>query len=59
MQAREKVEKYRKVASHCVLPMIGVSRGSKSRRAKAAGAEPSGQMRNDKLHVVVAKHMWK
>ena len=29
--------------------------GSKSRLAKAAGAEPSGQMRDDKLHAVVAR----
>ena len=27
--------------------------GSKSRLAKAAGAEPSGQMRDEKLHAVV------
>ena len=29
--------------------------GSKSRLAKAAGAEPSGQMRDEKLHVVAAR----
>jgi len=29
--------------------------GSKSRLAKAAGAEPCGQMRDDKLHAVVAR----
>ena len=29
--------------------------GSKSRRAKAAGAEPSGEMRDEKLHAVVAR----
>ena len=29
--------------------------GSKSRLAKAAGAEPSGQMRDEKLHAVVAR----
>ena len=29
--------------------------GSKSRPAKAAGAEPSSQMRNAKLHAVVAR----
>ena len=43
MQVREKV--YRKVAKHCVFPMICGSRGSKSRLAKAAGAEAAGQMR--------------
>ena len=31
------------------------SGGSKSRLAKAAGAETSGQMRNEKLHAVVAR----
>ena len=36
-------------------PMICGSGGSKSRLAKAAGAEPAGQMRDDKLHAVVAR----
>jgi len=44
--------KGRKVAIHCVFPMICGSGGSKSRLAKAAGAEPSGQMRDEKLHAV-------
>ena len=44
----------RKVGSHCVLWMICGSGGSKSNLAKAAGAEPSGQMRDEKLHAVVA-----
>ena len=44
-----------KVAIHCVLPMIWGSGGSKSNLAKAAGAEPSGQMRDEKLHAVVAR----
>ena len=35
--------------------MIWGSGGSKSRLAKAAGAEPSGQMRDEKLHGVVAR----
>ena len=48
-------EKGRKVAKHCVLPMIWGSGGSKSRLAKAAGAEPAGQMRDEKLHAVVAR----
>ena len=43
------------VAIHCVFPMIYGSRGSKSRLAKAAGAEPAGQMRDEKLHAVVAR----
>jgi len=37
--------KGRKVAKHCVFPMIVGSGRSKNRLAKAAGAEPSGQMR--------------
>ena len=51
-QVRQKVGKF---TIHCVLPMIGGSRGSKSRLAKAAGAEPAGQMRDEKLHAVVAR----
>ena len=47
--------KGRKVAKHCVFPMICGSGGSKSRLAKAAGAEPAGRMRDEKLHVVVAR----
>ena len=47
--------KGRKVAKHCVFPMICGSGGSKSRLAKAAGAEPAGQMREEKLHAVVAR----
>ena len=47
--------KGRKVAKHCVFPMICGSGGSKSRLAKAAGAEPAGQMRDEKLHAVVAR----
>ena len=35
--------------------MIWGSGGSKSRLAKAAGAEPAGQMRDEKLHAVVAQ----
>ena len=47
--------KGRKVAKHCVFPMLCGSGGSKSRLAKAAGAETSGQMRKEKLHAVVAR----
>ena len=35
--------------------MIWGSGGSKSRLAKVAGAEPAGQMRDEKVHVVVAR----
>ena len=47
--------KGRKVAKHCVFPMICGSGGSKSRLAKAAGAEPCGHMRDEKLRAVVAR----
>ena len=47
--------KGRKVAQHRVFSMICGSGGSKSRLAKAAGAEPAGQMRDEKLHAVVAR----
>jgi len=51
MQVREKVGKTR----NTVFPMICGSGGSKSRLAKAAGAEPAGQMRDENLHAVVAR----
>ena len=56
-QKKEDVDarKGRKVAKHGVFPMICGSGGSKSRLAKAAGAEPAGQMRDEKLHAVVAR----
>ena len=47
--------KGRKVAKHCVFPMICGSGGSKRRLAKAAGAEPAGQRRDEKLHAIVAR----
>ena len=52
MQVREKVEKSRFTV---FFPMICGSGGSKSRLATAAGAEPSGQMRDEKLHAVLAR----
>ena len=47
--------KGRKVAKHSVFPMVCGSGGSKSRLAKAAGAEPAGHMRDEKLHAIVAQ----
>ena len=41
-----RARKGRKVALHFVFPMICGSGGSKSRLAKAAGAEPSDQIRD-------------
>ena len=48
--------KGRKVAIHRVFPMICGSGGSKSRLAEATGAEPCGQMRDEKLHAFVARN---
>ena len=50
--------KSRKVAKRSVFSMICGSGGSKSRLAKAAGEEPAGQMRDEKLHRCGAKHVW-
>ena len=49
------MRKGKKVAKPFVFPMIWGSGGSKSRLAKAAGAEPAGQMKGEKLHAVVAQ----
>ena len=48
--------KFRSQTSDCVFPMICGSGGSKSKLAKAAGAKPAGQMRDEKLHAVVARN---
>ena len=52
MQMREKVGKSRFTVC---FPMICGSGGSKSRLSKAAGAGPAGQMRDEKVHAVVAR----
>ena len=52
MQMHEKAGKSR---STVFFPMICGSGGSKSGLAKAAGAEPAGQMRDEKLHAVLAR----
>ena len=52
MQVREKVGKSRNTVFFPVFCGFG---GSKSRLAKAAGAETSCQMRDEKLHAVVAR----
>ena len=54
-ERRCRVRKGRKVAIHSVFPMICGSGGSKSRLAKAAGEEPFGQMRDEKLRALVAQ----
>ena len=48
------VKRYKSRETLC-FPMFCGSGGSTSRLAKAVGAEPSGQMRDDKLHTVVAR----
>ena len=52
MHVHEKVGKSRFTV---VFPMICGSGGSKSNLAKAAGAEPAGQMRDEKARAVVAR----
>ena len=51
MQVREKVGKSR----NSVFSWFCGSGGLKSRLAKAAGAETSGEMRDEKLHAVVVR----
>ena len=51
MQVREKVNRWRLVV---FLPLICGFGRSKSKPLKAAGAEPSGQMRDEKLHTRAA-----
>ena len=53
-ERRRRCAKGKEVSIHCVFPMICGSGGSKSNLAKAAGAEPAGQMRDEKVHAVVA-----
>ena len=43
------------MAKHCVFSNVLWPRGSQSRLAQAAGAEPSGERRAQKLHAVVAR----
>ena len=47
------------VAIHLFFPMICGSGGSKSRLTKAARAEPSGEMRDEQLHAVVARGIFR
>ena len=47
--------KGKKVAIHYVFPRICGSGGSKNRLAKAAGAKPAGQMRDEKLQALAAR----
>ena len=45
--------KGRRVEKHCFVTVLCGSGGSRSRLAKAAGAEPAGQRRDAQLHAVV------
>ena len=55
-QKRESLRRKKIQVSETVFfPMICGSGGSKSRLAKAAGAEPCGQMKDEKLHAIVAR----
>ena len=54
-ESRCRSAKGRKVAIDFVFPMIDGSGGSKSRLAKAAGAGPAGQMKDEALHAVLAR----
>ena len=55
MQVREKVGKSRNTVFFIVFPVFCGSGGSKGNLAKAAGAEVACQMRDEKLHAVVAR----
>ena len=55
MQVRIGARKAGKAAKHCVFPMICGSGGAKSRLAKAAGAEPAHQMKDEQWHTVVVR----
>jgi hypothetical protein len=48
-------ERMGKLRNTVFFPMVCGSGGSKSRLAKTAGAEPAGQMRDEKLHAVAAR----
>ena len=51
MQARERVQEAR-------ITVFSMICGSGRWKTKAAGAEPSGQMRNKKLHAAVSRSMF-
>ena len=48
--------KSRKIVKYYVFPMFCGSGASKSRLAKAAGVETAGQMKDEKLHAIVARN---
>ena len=48
-ESQKGARKVRKVAKNCVFQCFVVLEGQKSRLAKAAGAEPSWQMKHEKV----------
>ena len=50
-ERRSRCAKRYESRKHCLFPMICGSGGSKRRLSKAAGAEPAGQMKDEKLHL--------
>ena len=55
---KRKSKRKEEVARRCVFPVFCGSGGSKSRLAKAAGAQPSGRMRDQKL-MKIATRLWR
>ena len=54
-QISDKMDRWKAEQKTLCFPMICGFGRSKSRLAKAAGAEPAGQMRDEKLHAIVAR----
>ena len=54
-----RTEKLRKTVFFQCFVALQARKISKSRLAKAAGAEPFGEMRDEKLHAAVAQQVWK
>ena len=50
--------KGRKIANFCIFSIICGSGGSKNKLVKAAGAEPADQIRDEKLHTVMARSIF-
>ena len=55
-ERRSRCEKMFKNRKHCFFPRLCGPGGSKSRFAKATGAEPSVEMGDEKLHAIAARN---
>ena len=55
---KEDQRRKKKLRNTVFFPMFCVSGGSKSRLAKAAGAEASDRIRNQQLHAAVARNVF-